>query len=105
LTFTLTQGTNNFSGSGGILYPGAEFTGPVEITLTDLNPPANEASVLSYYFTEDFLVTPNFGFLQGPTGAFEITVEKTVDLTNWYPVSVQNTSDDQKAFYRLRLAR
>lgn len=89
--------------------PNTEFSGPLEIELTV---PESRvlgdfefAAVYSYYFTEDFLVAPEFGFLQGPSGAFEIAVEKSVDLTNWFPVMLQNTSNDQKAFYRLRLTR
>lgn len=100
----LEKGTNSFSlYSSASLRPGAEFTGPVDIVLSEYD--SDIACVVSYYLTEDFLVLPDGGFLQGPTGAFEISVEKSADLTNWFPVMVQNTSNDQKAFYRLKLAK
>ena len=102
----LAKGTNTFDATN--LRGNTEFSGPLEITLTVRNStadPIEKAAVYSYYFTEDFLVVPDFGFLQGPTGAFEITVQRSADLTNWFPVMVQNTSNDQKAFYRLKLAR
>ena len=97
---SVTKGTNTLYREGvGFLHRNAEFSGPLEITLTSLfqSPePIETAAVYSYYFTEDFLVMPETGFLQGPTGAFEISVEKSGDLTNWFPVMVQNTSDARR---------
>ena len=98
----ITKGTNTFDLTD--LLPNREFSGPLEISLYTPEQ-TQKAAVYSYYLTEDFLVMPGTGFLQGPTGAFEITVQKSADLTNWFPVMIQNTSSDEKAFYRLKLAR
>lgn len=84
-----------------VITGGEEYQGPLKITIRN-----HVYSVsVSYYFIEDFLTVPELGFLQGPTGSFEITVEKSGDLTNWTPVIIQPTANDQKAFYRLKLSR
>ena len=94
--------------AGGFWEPvftgGEEYQGPLAITIRN-NRGGSLSFSFSYYFIEDFLTVPELGFLQGPTGSFEITVEKSGDLTNWTPVIIQPTSNDQKAFYRLKLSR
>lgn len=86
------------------LVGGEEFDGPINVSISKAYYPTN-AAVVSYYITEKAFVSPQLGVIQGPTGSFEIDVEKTVDLTNWFPAVVHRTSDDQKAFYRLRITR
>ena len=86
-----------------VITGGEEYQGPLKITIR--NDRETWSVSFSYYFIEDFLTVPELGFLQGPTGSFEITVEKSGDLTNWTPVIIQPTSNDQKAFYRLKLSR
>ena len=81
-----------------------EFTGPVSLRPFHQSL-SSFVSIVSYYYTDGFVVLPEQGLLRGPTGSFEITVEKSVDLTNWFPVVVHGTSADQKAFYRLKLQR
>ncbi len=81
---------------------GEEFTGPLAIRVSA---GGAEPMVVSYFITDDFLKIPEFGLLQGPTGTFEIAVEKSVDLTNWFPVVVDRTESVQKEFFRLRLSR
>ena len=86
---------------------GEEFVGPLTIKLFFKSPQIdrNRAAVYSYYFTENAVVLPEVKLLQGATGSFQISVDKSADLTNWFPVIFHNTADDQKAFYRLRLTR
>jgi hypothetical protein len=50
-------------------------------------------------------VAPQGLAIQGPTGAFQIAVEKSINLTNWSPTILQDVRDDQKAFYRLRITK
>lgn len=81
-----------------------EFTGPVTLTFSDSGSWTSVAgAVVSFYQTDDALNLPN-GVLQGPTGTFVITVEKSEDLTHWSPVMMQATGDSQKAFYRLNFS-
>ena len=83
---------------------GEEFTGP--LTMTRQYPDYSTFSqLISYYFTDDFFVVPETGYIRGPTGSFEIAVEKSVDLTAWCPVVVYAMASDQKAFYRLRMVK
>jgi hypothetical protein len=98
--FTLQQGTNTLHDVR--IFAGNEFTGPLTITYS-VN--GQFAQLVSYYFTDDFFAVPDSGYLQGPSGSFEITVQKSVDLTNWYPAVVYPTSTDQKAFYRLKILK
>lgn len=60
---------------------------------------------MSYTFAEDFVAFPELGYLQTPKGDFEIVVEKTTNLTNWFPVLSHNTTSDQRAYYRFRIAK
>ncbi len=78
----------------------SEYDGPLEIRLRENNP-----VVVSYYFAEDFVTMPDASLLRGPTGSFEVGVQKSFDLTNWYPVIIYRTAADEKAFYRLKLSR
>jgi hypothetical protein len=82
---------------------GDEFAGPLTITI--VNPDFSHAQLIAYYFTDDFFVVPDAGYIRGPTGSFEVAVEKSVDLAAWYPVVVYGTGSDQKAFYRLRIEK
>lgn len=88
--------------TNGRIRGGEEFAGPVSLYFSGPSI-SSRSAVYSYYFTEDFLVVPELGLLQGGPGTFEITIQKSIDLTNWFPVVVQNTSTDTKAFYRLRI--
>lgn len=82
--------------AAGYVFGGAEFTGPCTIQIPG-------PIVVSYYFTEDALVLPQAKVIQGPTGSFEIAIEKSYDLTNWFPVVAHNSVSDQKAFFKLRI--
>ena len=83
---------------------GAEFTGPLTITKTS-SVYYSGSQLISYYFTDEFFAVPGTGYIQGPTGSFEVAVEKSPDLSAWSPVVVYNTGSDQKAFYRLRIGK
>ncbi|MBI5388287.1 MAG: hypothetical protein HZA90_26785 [Verrucomicrobia bacterium] len=99
----IARGTNEFSGGtwGGWGNRGQEFAGPLEMRLNW----SGVTTICTYYITDDFTLFPQTGLLLGPTGTFEVSVLKSVDLSNWFPVMVQPVTADQKAFYRLRLAR
>src|SRR5258707_7775552 len=82
----------------------AEITGPGILALNSgvFFP---YAKFISYFIAEDGFALPNQRFIAGPSGSYAISVEKTVDLNTWSPVLLQNTSDDNRAFYRLRIQR
>jgi hypothetical protein len=82
---------------------GEEFTGPVTLNLANFDPNYNSSWIYSFYLTDDSLALPS-GVLQGSTGSFVITVEKSTNLTNWSPVMVQATGADQSAFYKLNFS-
>ena len=98
--FSFQNGPNTISGV--TVNNGDEFTGPLTIT-KGLPEYVFNSQLISYYFTDDFFAMPDTGYISGPTGSFEIAVEKSVDMSAWSPVVVYNTGSDQKAFYRLRL--
>ena len=80
----------------------AEFTGPGTLALNSgVFPPM--AKFISYFIAEDGFTLPNQRAIAGPSGSYAITVEKSSDLSTWSPVLMQNTSDPNKAFYRLRI--
>ncbi len=80
----------------------AEFTGPGMLVLSSgLLPPNSE--LISYFFAEDGFVVPNQRPIVGPTGSYAVLVEKSLDLNTWTPVLLENTSDPDHAFYRLRI--
>ena len=80
----------------------AEFTGPGTLTLNSgVFPPYSK--FISYFIAEDGFTMPNQRAIAGPAGSYAITVEKSFDLNTWSPVLLQNTSDANKAFYRLRI--
>ena len=85
---------------------GCELTGPLTVTMIGNGSPGDYQRVFSYYFTEDFLEITADGYLKGPSGMFEVLVEKSTNLAQWLPVMVQNTaSSDARAFYRLRIQK
>ena len=98
---TILEGTNSISFD---FYGSLELAGELNLRLTN-GKGQIAPMIVSFYATEDFLVVPDLGLLRSPTGNFEITVEKSVDLANWFPVIVQNATSDQKAFYRLRIQK
>lgn len=93
--------------SGLPIYGGEEFEGPLSINIYFKFPQfdSGKAAVYSYYFTEHAVVVPEPPLILGPTGNFQVGVDKSLDLTNWNPVILHNTANDQKAFYRLRISR
>ena len=82
----------------------AEFTGPGALQLSSgvFFP---YSKFISYFIAEDGFTLPNQRAIAGPSGSYAITVEKSFDLNTWSPVLLQNTSDADKAFYRLRIQR
>jgi hypothetical protein len=104
---TISQGTN----SVGLYVPddGLELAGPLTVTVAGRSYTdsfGEHRAALSYFITEDFLEVTADGYLKGPTGTFEVLVEKSTDLLSWAPVMVQNTvTADTRAFYRLRIQK
>jgi hypothetical protein len=88
------------------LEPGkpAEFTGPGTLSLSSgVAPPA--IKFISYFIAEDGFAVPDQRVITGPSGSYAIMVEKSLDLNLWSPVLLKNTSDPDKAFFRLRIQR
>jgi len=82
----------------------AEFTGPGTLALNSgVFPP--DGKFISYFIAEDGFALPDQRAIVGPSGSLAIIIEKSADLKTWSPVLMQNTSDDVKAFYRLRIER
>ena len=80
----------------------AEFTGPGTLSLSSgVLPPS--AKFISYFIAEDGFTLPDQRAIAGPTGSYAITVEKSFDLKTWAPAFLQNTADENRAFYRLRI--
>lgn len=103
-SFQISDGTN--SADNLLLRGGEEFAGPVTIGFKLESNPSNNAncSIVSYYFTDNFTSIPT-GVVQGGTGSFMVSVEKSSNLIDWSPVILQPMSDDQKAFYRLKFSK
>ncbi len=97
------------SNSRTLVASGCELTGPLTVTMTGHSETflgSEYRQIFSYYFTEDFLQVTADGYLRGPSGTFEVLVEKSTDLTQWLPVMVQSTAtSDTRAFYRLRIQK
>lgn len=79
-----------------------EVSGPVEVTLS--NRLGSRSALATVAETDESVLVPQ-GIIQGPTGAFQIAVEKSSNLINWTPAILQDIREDQKAFYRLRIAK
>lgn len=62
-------------------------------------------SVVSFYFTDEALQLPDGLAVQAPTGDYTVTVEKSLNLTNWFPSVIQSATSAEKAFYRLKISR
>jgi hypothetical protein len=102
--YLIRQGTNSLH-LDELPDDGFELTGPMILTVTGYSLGQSRAAV-SYFITEDFVEVTAEGYLKGPTGTFEVLVEKSTDLVSWTPVMVQNTViADSRAFYRLRIQK
>jgi len=64
-----------------------------------------KAYIVNYYIIDEFLSTPANGYVETSPGSLTLAVEKSINLTNWFPVFINSTGDDQYAFYRLKLTR
>jgi len=86
-----------------------EFSGPLEVAFRGPKSPEDGQSPLpvlhTYGLSENAVVVPQGVAIQGPTGAFQVAVEKSGNLTNWSPAILQDIRDDQKAYYRLRITK
>lgn len=80
-----------------------EFEGPATIRFI-ANENSGFFSGVSYYINESSVSYPNLGALRGPTGKFEIVVEKSSDLVTWTPVIGHVTSDVGPNFYKFHFS-
>lgn len=99
----LRQGTSTFRFGDSIGESTLDGPCTLELGLDSLFGPMPDMVV--YTFNEDFVAFPQLGYLQTPPGNFELVVEKTTNLTNWFPVLSHNTTTDQRAYYRFRIAK
>jgi hypothetical protein len=60
---------------------------------------------ISYFIAEDGFALPDQLAIVGPSGSYSVMVEKPLDMKLWSPVLSKNTSDADKAFFRLRIQR
>lgn len=58
---------------------------------------------LTYYFVSDISQAPSQSVLS-PAGSL-VVVEKSLDLTNWYPAFITTDQSDPQSFYRLKISR
>ena len=103
----IQKGTNTFNLVLGPASPVDEFTGPLTIAFRGNNSVTESpySTLYGYALTESATVVPQAIAIQSPTGAFQIAVEKSGNLTNWSPAILQDIRDDQKAYYRLRITK
>ena len=102
----LIVGTAEFPGYD--ILGGSEFDGPLTICFVwpaTFSGQPNEAFTLPYYITDQAVVLPDQVALQSPTGNFEIQLQKSSDLANWFPSVELPASGDVKAFYRIRISK
>ncbi len=109
----LTSPAGTFQGLE--VYGNAEFDGPATLQFfyPDFDvifgpPPVGEeqkAYTLPYYLVDHSIALPDQASLQSPLGAFELQLQKSLVLQTWFPSVTIPKQEDQKAFYRLRLAR
>jgi hypothetical protein len=87
--------------------PAPSLTGPVRIKvgLSKANSSFRDATVLSYYFTDQVVQFPPAGLLKVPAPQLEVNVEKSYDLQQWTPAAAFHTDTEPGAFYRLRMLR
>jgi hypothetical protein len=87
--------------------PSPSLTGPVTIkvgwSLAEGN--FRNATVLSYYFTDEVVQFPPSGILKVPAPQLQVNVEKSYDLKKWMPAAVFHTEAETGAFYRLRMLK
>ena len=100
----VARGTNSFGLEEASFFANDEFGGP--LTLTFFGPVSGTFSYLfSYALTDSAQAVPQGVTLQSPTGAFQLEIEKSTNLTNWVPAIIQSLREDQKAYYRLRITK
>ncbi len=99
LEVKLLYGTNSLP----LQFYTSEISGPAMLSFTGYHP--NTVNIWPYYFLEEAVVFPTAGYLQGPSGSFEILVEKSSNLRDWFPVMANQSSGEQKQFFRMRLTR
>ena len=81
-----------------------EFSGPLSITFL-MGDPQAWSYVISYVLIDEAQAVPQGVTLQSPTGIFQLSVEKSINLTNWSPAIFQTIREDQKAYYRLNITK
>ncbi len=102
---SVSRGTNEFDIYGAVEgYGNEEFNGPLALTFR--GPTSGPYSfIFSIAILDDAQVVPQGVTVQSATGASQLVVEKSINLTNWTPSVFQDLNQDQKAFFRLRVTK
>lgn len=83
-----------------------EISGPCTFSISagsEYNPSTDIRHYLTYYFVSDVSQAPSQSVLS-PAGSL-VVVEKSPDLTNWYPAFITTDQNDPQSFYRLKISR
>lgn len=101
-TFFLSDGTAN--GTSPEIF---EISGPCTLSITaGAEGEFGSTDIrhyLTYYFVSDISQAPSQSVLS-PAGSL-VVVEKSPDLTNWYPAFITTDQNDPQSFYRLKISR
>ncbi len=83
-----------------------ETAGPTTVEITTLGSGDINASQFSYFFTDEFTISPDVlpRFTFGD-GNLEVTIETSTNLTQWAPHYVLRTSDVGTNFFRLTIRK
>lgn len=100
---TLTYPTGITINPLGVWERAVEIEGPA--TLSYSGGYSDASGFLTYSFVDSSQATQSHGLIQGPTGEFRVVVERSPNMTNWTTSAVIKLSDDQKQFYRFRIAK
>lgn len=99
----VSRGTNRFDFDVSF-EANDEFSGPLGLVFR--GPTSGSYSfVFSIAILDDAQIVPQGVTVQAATGASQLVVEKSSNLTNWVPTVFQDLNQDQKAFFRLRVTK
>src|SRR5205807_3884166 len=86
---------------------GEELSGPAQVIIqaSQVSDTPDQYGLLFSYYATDQAAAQDNGIVATPTGHFEVTVEKSTNLTNWYPAIIKSLSEDSSAFFRLKISK
>ncbi len=100
---SVSRGTNQFDIYGSV-EGNDEFSGPLGFVFRGPTG-GSDSFVFSIAILDDAQIVPQGVTVQAATGASQLLVEKSSNLTNWVPTVFQDLNQDQKAFFRLRVTK